>query len=270
MFRQSPGVHARGGGRAHARHRRQHRHLLGGQRGAAQAGAVPRSGPAGDVPEHVAAGVGPRRVAGEVPALAGARHGGPGRLGLPHRRRELHRRRRSPSSCDRGRCRPTSSGCSARRSFAAAPSRPRRICPTRDRVVVLSQRFWESRFNRSDDVIGKPISLERRALHGHRRPRRVRLLRVSVPSPQVWYPFQLAEHRGPGALLPGRRPAQAGRHARPGQDPRRGVRRRVQAQVSERARPERRLQRQPDPRRAGHATSSSRCWCWSARSASCC
>src|SRR5215207_5330087 len=40
------------------------------------------------------------------------------------------------------------------RTFTAAED-----TPDAERVVVLSQRLWESRFNRSDDVIGKPISL---------------------------------------------------------------------------------------------------------------
>src|SRR5215208_2756905 len=40
------------------------------------------------------------------------------------------------------------------RTFTAAED-----TPDAERVVVLSQRFWESRFNRADDVIGKAISL---------------------------------------------------------------------------------------------------------------
>ena len=36
---------------------------------------------------------------------------------------------------------------------------PEEDLPDADRVVVLSQRFWESRFNRADDAIGKTISL---------------------------------------------------------------------------------------------------------------
>ena len=50
--RAEPGVHAGGRRRADARHRRQHRDLLGRQRGAAQAGPVPGSRSARDVHEH--------------------------------------------------------------------------------------------------------------------------------------------------------------------------------------------------------------------------
>ena len=62
--------------------------------------------------------------------------------------------------------------------------------PDAERVVVLSQRFWESRFNRAEDAIGKTISLSGE-------PYTV----VGVlgefdfseygPAPQVWMPFQL-------------------------------------------------------------------------------
>jgi putative ABC transport system permease protein len=71
------------------------------------------------------------------------------------------------------------------RTFTAAED-----TPDAERVVVLSQRFWESRFNRADDVIGKSISLSGE-------PYTV----VGVlgdfdfseygPAPQVWMPFQL-------------------------------------------------------------------------------
>ncbi len=62
--------------------------------------------------------------------------------------------------------------------------------PDADRVVVLSQRFWETRFNRSDEVIGKSISL------GGEPYTVVGVLgefdfSEYGPQPQVWYPFQL-------------------------------------------------------------------------------
>ncbi len=71
------------------------------------------------------------------------------------------------------------------RTFTAAED-----MPDAERVVVLSQRFWESRFNRADDVIGKTISLSGE-------PYTV----VGVlgdfdfseygPAPAVWVPFQI-------------------------------------------------------------------------------
>jgi predicted permease len=81
------------------------------------------------------------------------------------------------------------------RLFGAPVLRGRTFTPAEDmpdaeRVVVLSQRFWESRFNRADDVIGKSISLS-----GD--PYTV----VGVlgefdfseygPAPAVWMPFQI-------------------------------------------------------------------------------
>ena len=71
------------------------------------------------------------------------------------------------------------------RTFTAAED-----LPDAERVVVLSQRFWESRFNRSDDAIGKPISL------GGEPYTVIGVLgefdfSEYGPPPQVWYPFQL-------------------------------------------------------------------------------
>jgi putative ABC transport system permease protein len=71
------------------------------------------------------------------------------------------------------------------RSFTTAED-----VPDGERVVVLSQRFWETRFNRSDDVIGKTISLggEPYTVVGV-------LGEFSFedfgPTPHVWLPFQL-------------------------------------------------------------------------------
>src|SRR5687767_3776632 len=71
------------------------------------------------------------------------------------------------------------------RTFTAAED-----TPEGERVVVLSQRFWETRFNRADDAIGRSISLSGE-------PYTV----VGVlgdfdfseygPAPQVWMPFKL-------------------------------------------------------------------------------
>ena len=72
------------------------------------------------------------------------------------------------------------------RSFTAAED-----LPDAERVVVISQRFWESRFNRAEDVIGKSISLSGEPYTV------VGVLGDTFdfteygPQPQVWYPFQL-------------------------------------------------------------------------------
>ena len=89
---EEPGVHDRGRGRAGPRDRRQHGHLLGRQRRAAETGAVPAVGSARRLPADVAAGRFQRRVAGQVPVLARADLRREGRRGLPVERRELHRR----------------------------------------------------------------------------------------------------------------------------------------------------------------------------------
>ena len=62
--------------------------------------------------------------------------------------------------------------------------------PDAERVVVLSQRFWESRFNRAEDVIGRTISL------GGEPYSIVGVLgefdfSEYGPTPQVWTPFQI-------------------------------------------------------------------------------
>src|SRR5215218_2439350 len=74
------------------------------------------------------------------------------------------------------------------RTFSAAED-----TPEAERVVVLGQRFWESRFNRAEDVIGRTISLGGEPY-----------IVVGVlgdfdfseygPTPQVWVPFQLPEN----------------------------------------------------------------------------
>ena len=71
------------------------------------------------------------------------------------------------------------------RTFTAADD-----TPDAERVVVLGQRFWESRFNRADDVVGKAISLSGDSYTV-----------VGVlgefdfteygPTPQVWMPFRI-------------------------------------------------------------------------------
>src|SRR5829696_6455039 len=65
--------------------------------------------------------------------------------------------------------------------------------PDAERVVVLGQRFWETRFNRAEDVIGRTISL------GGEPYTVVGVLgdfdfSEYGPTPQVWVPFQLPEN----------------------------------------------------------------------------
>jgi len=72
------------------------------------------------------------------------------------------------------------------RSFTAAED-----LPDAERVVVISQRFWETRFNRAEDAIGKSISLSGEPYTV------VGVLGDAFdfseygPQPQVWYPFRL-------------------------------------------------------------------------------
>ena len=72
------------------------------------------------------------------------------------------------------------------RSFTAAED-----LPDAERVVVISQRFWETRFNRAENAIGKSISL------GGEPYTVVGVLGDAFdfseygPQPQVWYPFRL-------------------------------------------------------------------------------
>ena len=71
------------------------------------------------------------------------------------------------------------------RTFTAAED-----TPDAERVVVLGQRFWESRFNRAEDVLGRSISL------GGEPYTIVGVLgefdfSEYGPTPQVWTPFQL-------------------------------------------------------------------------------
>jgi putative ABC transport system permease protein len=72
------------------------------------------------------------------------------------------------------------------RSFTAAED-----MPDAERVVVISQRFWETRFNRAEDVVGKSISLSGEpytvvGVLGDRFD-----FSEYGPQPQVWYPFQI-------------------------------------------------------------------------------
>jgi predicted permease len=68
---------------------------------------------------------------------------------------------------------------------------PAEDMPDAERVVVISQRFWETRFNRAEDVIGKSISLSGEPYTV------VGVLSNEFdfseygPQPQVWHPFQL-------------------------------------------------------------------------------
>src|SRR5690348_5350357 len=65
-------IYGGGGRRADARDRDEHRHILGSERCAPEAGAVSRSRPAGVIPQRISAGIGPRRIACQISALARA------------------------------------------------------------------------------------------------------------------------------------------------------------------------------------------------------
>ena len=203
-------------------------------------------------------GRGPGASPGEVPALAGQQTDGrAGRLGLPHRRRQLHRRRRSPSSCARRRSRPTSSSCSARRSlrgrtFSAEEDLPDADRGGRPQPAASGNRRFNARTRRRS---------ARRSRSAASRTRSSASSASSTsaefgPPPQVWTrSSSIPTPTDQGHYFQAAGRLEAGRHARSGADAGRGVSaERVQAQVSERARPERRLRRQAVPRRARQRT----------------
>ena len=66
---------------------------------------------------------------------------------------------RFPNSSARAASRPTSSGCSARRSSRGRTFSAEEDLPDGDKVVVLSYQVWSRRFNSDPDVVGKTISL---------------------------------------------------------------------------------------------------------------
>ncbi len=245
-----PGVHARRRGRADARYRRQHRHLLRRQRRAAEAVVVPRSRSDRCLHEHVAARIGTGRVAGEVHALPAAVERGPGRLGVHQRDRQLHREAAFRSSCGRAASRRTSSGCSARRSFEAARL-PRtktvhRGHVSRSSATVCGRRASTAIPPSSAQTIslgGEPYDII--GVVGDIQLRAVRHAAAGLDSVPV-----RSEHGRPGALLPVGGPVEAGSHAGSGEGAARSLGRRVQSQVPQRAESGQQLQRRTRSRPA--------------------
>ena len=94
------------------------------------------------------------------------------------------------NSCDRGRCRQAFFRLFGAPVLWDVPSAPDEDLPDRGKVVVLSSRFWATRFNSDPNVIGRTISLSGDTY-----------TIVGVlgefhfedfgPPPQVWLPFQL-------------------------------------------------------------------------------
>ena len=267
-----PGVHAGRRRGADARHRRQHRDLLGGQRRAAAAGRLPGSDRIVMFMNTSPQGSGPAASPAKFMHWRGAGRRRAGRLGVQHRRRELHRRQL-----------PGTAALGAGRAdffrlfgapFVQGRDVPRRRGSARTgrRVVVLSHGLWATRFN-SDPADRRQGDLaRRRAVHDRRRARRLRLRATSVRAPQVWMPFQLDPNttdqghyfQSAGRLKPGvtLEQAQGAASARPPKS--------SSASIPNCARPEPELQRRADQRTCSCATCARRCSCWLARSASCC
>ena len=270
-----PRLHRRRGRGAGARHRRQHRDLLGRQRRAAQAAAVPRPRPPRDVHEHLAAGR-------------------PGGAGSPAKfqhcpradRRRPGRRRpsapassttpadRFPSSCDRARSRPTSSGCSARRVLQGRTFTPKKIARTATARRRAQPQPLDAPLRAAiPNVVGKTISLSGDPLHrrsassarafdveefGHE-PRTSGCRSSSIRT----RPIRGTTSRSPARLKPGVTLEQAkARLQRLGRG--------LPAEVSQRARPNSGFSVEPLARSARQQRRGRRCSCWSARSASCC
>ena len=104
----------------------------------------------------------------------------------------------------------------------------------------LSQRFWETPLQRDPNVDRQERSRSAASPTRSSASSASSTSREFGPPPQVWTRSSFrSEHGRPGALLPGRRPAEAGRDARAGQTRVCGVRRGLPSQVPERARPER-------------------------------
>ena len=63
--------------------------------------------------------------------------------------------------------------------------------PDAENVVVISQRFWETRFNRAEDIIGKTISLSGEPHSVIGVLGEFDFSDLGGPTPQVWTPFKL-------------------------------------------------------------------------------
>ena len=156
-------------------------------------------------------GSGPARLAGEVRALAAADHGHPGRDGVPHQRRQLHRRAVPGTVARRRRSAPTTSVCLGRAWCMGRTFTPEEDRPGGEKVAVLSHGLWTqailsgSRHHRQDDLA------QRRSIRHHRRHRpgiRHRGVRTGARS---LYPVSTrSQHHRSRALLPGGRRIKAG------------------------------------------------------------
>ena len=219
MFRQSPGVHGRGGGRAGARHRREHGDLLGRQRRAAEAGRLSRSRPARDVHEHVAAGLRRRRRRRRSSSTTASR---------PAIVQDVAAFRTGVVNYTGGsfpeQLRSGQVSADFFRLFGAPVLRGRTFSPEEDRpnghkVVVLSAQLWQRRFGSDPDIIGKTISLSGDpytviGVLGAELRRR----RSSAPRPRSGCRSSSIRTRSDqGHYFRAAGPAQAGRDARAGQ-----------------------------------------------------
>jgi putative ABC transport system permease protein len=63
--------------------------------------------------------------------------------------------------------------------------------PDAENVVVISQRFWETRFNRAENIIGKTISLSGEPYSVIGVLGELDFSDLGGPTPQVWTPFKL-------------------------------------------------------------------------------
>ncbi len=63
--------------------------------------------------------------------------------------------------------------------------------PDAENVIVISQRFWETRFNRAEDIIGKTISLSGEPHSVIGVLGEFDFSDLGGPTPQVWTPFKL-------------------------------------------------------------------------------
>ena len=170
------GVHARGGRRAGARHRRQHGDVQPGRRRALQAAALPRAR------AHRARVGGADGDDHQLHHHAQLRRAASGRAGRSRRcRPSRHRPQRWRSTASRcgspaATCRPITSRCSACSRSSAAPSGRRRTSPAPTRVVMLSHAAWQRHFGGDPRHPRPRPAARRRAAPGHRRAagRRVR------------------------------------------------------------------------------------------------
>ncbi len=152
------------------------------------------------------------------------------------------------------------------RTFSAEEDRP-----GGDRVVVLSNGLWATRFNRDPAIVGKAISLGGLPYTVIGVLGEFHFEDFGGQPPQLWIavPARSRDAR-PGALLSKRRPAEARRDARAGAGQAAAVGQGLHDEVPEWARPERRRSPWSRSARSWSATSVNRSSCWPAQSGSSC